>query len=225
MYKCRSCILSALILVSFLVSGSSSNPERTFGIDVSHYQGHIDWPEVSKSTWNVKYVFIRATMGATGNDRNFKRNWKEAGSQGFIRGAYHYYRPNTNSAKQFNHFKRHVSLGTGDLPPVLDIEQIGRYGADNTIRGVKNWLRLAEAHYGVKPIIYTGRKFYNEHLKGEVSGYPLWIASYSKNPQLGGIKWNFHQFSDELKVRGIKGPVDGNRFKGSPTGLLGLCIK
>ena len=87
-----------------------------------------------------------------------------------------------------------------------------------------NWLKLAEEHYGVKPIIYTGLKFYNDYLKGHVDEYQLWIASYSKDSRLDEIQWTFHQFSDELRVKGIKGPVDGNNFKGDLEGLKEMRI-
>jgi GH25 family lysozyme M1 (1,4-beta-N-acetylmuramidase) len=85
-----------------------------------------------------------------------ERNWRETKSRGYLRGAYHYYRPNEKSTLQFEKFSSEVKLEEGDLPPVLDVEEIGRYGSENLRNGVLNWLALAEQHYGVKPIIYTG---------------------------------------------------------------------
>ncbi len=202
-----------------------SESEYTFGIDVSHYQGTINWDQVRKSHHPVKFVFIRATMGHNGKDGQFRRNWRSAKARGYVRGAYHYYRPNENSGAQFRNFAASVKLDSGDFVPVLDVEQPSKFGKDNLRQGVINWLRLAEKHYGVKPIVYTGRNFYKVYLKGYVNGYPLWIASYSGKHRLAGIDWTFHQFTEKVKVRGIRGTVDGNDFNGSYEDLGRLCVK
>ena len=118
-----------------------------------------------------------------------------------------------------------MNLKEGDFLPILDIERPSPYGAENLRKGVLNWLKLAEEHYNVKPVIYTGKKFYIENLKGYVDGYPLWIAAYSKRSSLRGIDWTIHQFSDQVKITGIRGNVDGNNFKGDLTELKGMCIK
>ena len=89
--------------------------------------------------------------------------------------------------------------------------------------GILNWLKLAEAKYGAKPIIYTGLSYYNDFLKGHVDDYPLWIASYSDNSKLKTIDWKFHQFSEKMVVNGIESLVDGNYFNGSLEDLLMLC--
>lgn len=209
-------------------TGKEYMPKRSgnyvFGIDVSHYQSLIRWDKVKQSEHKVKFAFIRATMGHNGTDYYFKRNWKESQKHGFLRGAYHYYRPNENSTKQFNNFKRLVKLKKGDFPPVLDVEEMSRNGVANLRAGVKNWLKLAEAHYGVKPILYTGRTFYTHHLKGHVNGYPLWIASYSSKHSVRKIDWDFHQFSDRVRITGIPVHVDGNDFSGSMAELNTLTI-
>src|SRR5699024_2159192 len=168
-----------------------------FGIDISHYQGLIDWDEVRKSHHPIEFVFIRATMGHNGKDAYFNYNWDKAKEKEYLRGAYHCYRPHENSTKQFNNFKKHVSIAPGDLPPVLDVEHYSKFGAENLRKGVLNWLRLAEAHFGIKPIVYTGSHFYNEILRGHIEGYPLWIADYSRpHHRLNNIDWKFHQFTE-----------------------------
>ena len=193
---------------------SISNSEYIFGIDISQYQGKIEWPEVRTSHHPIEFVFIRATMGVDGNDRYFKRNWEKAKEHNYVRGAYHYYRPNENSTKQFENFKSVVKLEEGDFIPVLDIEKESRYGRKNLREGVLNWLKLAEKEYGVKPIIYTGLKFFQHILKGHVDEYPLWIAAYSGKNRLKNVEWTFHQFTEKVRVKGIRTTVDGNDFKG-----------
>lgn len=187
----------------------------TFGIDVSHYQGKIKWKEVKCSHHPIQFVFLRATMGVDGRDVEFRRNWKEAHLNGFTRGAYHFYRPNEPSAQQFENFKSVVQLKAGDLPPVLDVETMSTYGRENLRKGVRNWISLCEAHYGCKPIVYSGRTFYLENLVGAVDECPLWIAAYSGKHRVRDIHWTFHQFTERVKVKGIRGNVDGNDFRGT----------
>lgn len=195
-----------------------------FGIDVSHYQGEIDWSAVKNSPLSIHYVMIRATMGHNGTDSQYHKNWTEAKKHGYVVGAYHYYRPNEHSAHQFRQYVSRVKLDAGDMAPILDIERMGKFGAKNLRKGVLNWLRLAEQEYGKKPIIYTNRHFYNEVLKGHVKGYPLWIADYNGKHQLHSIDWSFHQFTDKFKVKGIRSKVDANDFKGNLDDLKALCL-
>jgi GH25 family lysozyme M1 (1,4-beta-N-acetylmuramidase) len=201
-----------------------SNSEYIFGIDISHYQGNIDWDEVRTSHHPIEFVFIRSTMGADGKDTEYSSNWKKAQEKGYIRGAYHYYRPNENSTKQFNNYAASVQLISKDFAPILDIERPSKFGPDNLRAGVLNWLQLAEKKYGKKPVIYTGRTFYNRYLKGHVGGYPLWIASYSGKHKLKNIDWTFHQFTEKVRVKGIKTSVDGNDFKKELADLKAMCL-
>lgn len=198
---------------------------NVFGIDVSKYQGEINWSQVG-SHHPIDFVFIRATMGSNGKDAFFQRNWNGAQEKGFVRGAYHYYRPNENSTQQFENFASVVKLESGDFVPVLDIEEESDFGRDNLRKGILNWLLLAEEEYGVKPIIYTGLTFYKYVLRGYVDDYPLWIAAYSGRDRLEDIPWTFHQFSDNVRVNGItENTVDGNDFYGSLSELDSFRVK
>jgi lysozyme len=200
-----------------------TNSKKNFGIDISHYQGTINWEEFNASAHNINYIFIRATMGKDGKDFRFKPNWENSKHNRYLRGAYHYYRPNENSVLQFENFKSVVDLEPGDLPPVLDIEEMSVFGKENLIAGILNWLKLAEEYYGIKPIVYTGADFYRTYLQGRIEAYPLWIAAYSSTKHLNRIDWNFHQFSDRIKVKGINAWVDGNSFNGRMVDLYRLC--
>ena len=193
---------------------SLTKSDYIFGIDVSHYQELIDWKLLCTTKHPIQFVFIRATMGINGKDIYFEKNWKEAKKHNFLRGAYHYFRPNENGTKQFEQFKQNVKLEKGDFYPVLDIEQESILGRIKLRKEVMEWLKLAEEHYGVKPIVYTGIKFYEDILKGHLDGYPLWIAAYSGKHKLTNVNWTFHQFTEKVKVNGINGFVDGNDFNG-----------
>lgn len=201
---------------------------NTFGIDISHYQGKIDWNVVSvvQDTFPISFVIIRATAGKIKEDRKFKRNWKHAKKKNFIRGAYHYYRPNENSILQANNFINSVQLQKGDLPPILDIEDIPRLQSmDNLKIGLKRWLDRVEQHYGVKPIIYSGESFYNDHLYVDFAEYTCWIANYNFYVENIDKDWGFWQFTDKGSVRGIKEFVDVNIYNGTKAELLNLTKK
>ena len=202
-----------------------SNTGYTFGIDVSHYQGKINWDTVKTSSHPIEYVFIRATMGKNKKDHQFLQNWKSAKKHNYVRGAYHYYRPSENSTKQFNNFKSVVKLETGDFIPILDIEKESIFGRKNLRKGILNWLRLAEEAYGVKPMIYTGLSFYNHVLKGYVDNYPIWIAAYSGKHRVKNTDWTFHQFTEKVIVNGIREYVDGNDFNGTLEDLKKMTLK
>ena len=164
-------------------------------------------------------------MGDDRKDYRFKQNWKEAKRTGLIRGAYHYYDPNENSTKQAKNYIASVKLRDGDFPPVLDIESHSRFGKKNLLKGIKNWIKIVENHYGEKPIIYSTRGFYYEYIQNNFKDYPIWVASYTSKNRIRNINWTFHQFSDKIRVKGIAKNVDGNDFNGKKEQLLKLTIK
>jgi lysozyme len=205
----------------------SRNKDKIFGLDVSHYQGDIKWDSIEriKGEFTLDFVFLRSTVGVD-PDKKFKSNWHHAKNLGFIRGAYHYYRPDENSLKQANNFIKTVSLGSGDLPPVLDIERISdKQSLDSLKSGVKRWLTAVELHYGVKPILYSGESFYTDYLKKEFKGYYLWIANYSFFEDKIRDEWMFWQFTDKGSVKGVEGNVDINIYNGTLPQLKEILIK
>ncbi len=207
-------------------SSFEKNGIRTFGLDISHHQGYIDWDSVATSKHPIEFVFIRATDGSRILDHEFHRNWEESQGKNFIRGVYHFYRPNQSSTSQFNLFKSHVYLRKGDLPPVLDLERNSLFGRENLLRGVKNWLKLAEKHYGIKPIIYANLDFYKRYFTSkEFKSYHFWIAAYSGRDRISGLPWSFHQYTEHMYVKGIEGNVDGDDFNGDRKALEKLTLR
>ena len=205
-----------------------NHDEKALGFDVSEYQSLIDWEKTYNidESFEMSFVFIRATAGKNKIDKRFKENWKNAKQRNLICGAYHYYRPNENSFEQANNFIKIVKLKKGDLPPVLDIEKLPKtQSIDNLKLGLKRWLEVVEKHYKVKPIIYSGESYYNDFLKDEFSDYPFWIANY--NFWIKEIKneWDFWQFTENGKLEGVKGRLDLNVYNGSVISLQNMCIK
>lgn len=190
---------------------------KSIGLDVSEYQEKISWSYVDtlEQKYRLDFVFIRATAGKDRVDRQFKRNWLGAKENKMIRGAYHYYRPNENSIEQAELFIKTVTLRKGDLPPVLDIEKLPKNQSIDSLKvGLKRWLHKVESHYKVKPIIYTGEKYYDDFLKEEFSSYLFWIANYNFYRESIEEDWLFWQFTEKATVPGIKTSVDINIYNG-----------
>lgn len=208
--------LIALLIVLVSCQGDT---ERRFdyaiqGIDVSRYQLNINWEKVAQQ--GIHFAFVKATEGATHLDTLFDKNWKAINAAGIRRGAYHFFRPNTDPLLQAQHFIDHVDLAAGDLPPVLDIEVLDNNHPTLIIASLKIWLDTIYQHYGVRPVLYTNLKYYNKHLAGHFDDYPLWIARYSKEePVLAcGRDWQFWQYGNRGNLLGVDGYVDFNVFYG-----------
>lgn len=201
--------------------------QNAIGFDVSEYQGNIDWEQTYHidEAFELSFVFVRATAGSSKKDARFHRNWKGAKARQLICGAYHYYRPNENSLDQAQNFIQQVRLQKGDLPPVLDIEKLPKSQSIARLKiGLRRWLEVVEAHYKVKPIIYSGERYYTDFLRKEFSDYPLWIANYNFWRNTLESDWEFWQFTEKAQIAGIDGNVDLNIFKGDKNELFELGI-
>lgn len=199
------------------------------GIDVSSYQGKIDWQKVTEmEDYGVKlsFTFIKATEGVTLIDSYFQRNWRESKKSGMIRGAYHYFKPKRSGLWQAKFFLQTVNLESGDLPPVIDIEEIGEVNKLELQLNLQVFLNEIESKTKVKPIIYTGYQFYKDNLQGEFDEYPFWIAHYYQSKlKLKDADWLFWQHADNATINGIKGKVDMNVFNGDEEDLSALLIQ
>ncbi len=198
------------------------------GIDVSRYQRLIAWEEVRKMNVNdvqLGFAFIKATEGIGNVDPQFSRNWKKTRSNNVVRGAYHFFIASKDGKMQAENFIRRVELESGDLPPVLDVEQKFGVSTRQLQKEVKVWLDVVENYYKVKPIIYTNVDFYNQYLGKEFDKYPLWIAHYyvKEQPRISR-DWSFWQHNDQGNVNGIMAKVDFNVFKGDSLDFKELLI-
>lgn len=211
--------------------GDAEYPEgfEIRGIDISHYQGKIDWEQLKNAMIKgcpVRFVIIKSTEGSSRLDENFRENFNQARDFGFIRGVYHFWSNKSTAREQAYYFLDQVHLTDGDLPPVLDIEH---KPADKSVedfqRDVLTWLHIVEDKYHVKPIIYTYYKFKEQYLSAPVfEDYPYWIAHYYVDKVQYKGKWKFWQHTDVGKLPGIKGYVDFNIYNGSYYELKQLCI-
>lgn len=195
------------------------------GIDVSHHQKRINWYKVKQDS--IDFVFMKATEGKDFRDPNFELNWRSTKEKNIIRGAYHFYRPSIDAEVQAKHFIRTVKLSSGDFPPVLDLEVSDNRPKRIVIEGAKNWLTIIEKHYGIKPILYVNRNWFEEYVDGNFDDYVVWMAAYTVSPQpklVNGKDWIFWQYTNRGRVNGINGAVDLNVFSGSKEALKQFII-
>lgn len=213
--------------------GDANYPEgyEIHGIDISHYQGEIDWDELRNNGMiercPVRFVMIKATEGSNRIDDRFKENFYQAREYGFIRGAYHFWSTRSSGRAQAEHFLRQVKLEDGDLPPVLDVEHKAKDQTPEEFKeSVLTWLRLVEKAYDAKPIIYTYYKFKLTYLNDSVfNDYPYWIAHYYVDSVKYEGPWKFWQHTDCGRLPGIKGYVDFNIYNGSYYDLQQLTLR
>ncbi|MDH8701817.1 lysozyme [Dysgonomonadaceae bacterium PH5-43] len=209
--------LTSFLLLSFIVLvllSANSNKRYYNGIDISHHQKHINWAEVAKDK-NIKYIYIKATEGKNHVDSLYAKNIKGARNNGFKVGSYHYFKTTSSAREQFENFKRTAKKEDQDLIPILDVEELKGWSKRQLRDSIKVFIRLTKQHYGKAPIIYSGHKFYNNHLCSHFNNYHLMIARYGQRPpRLNGKKgtYSIWQYTDKGKVKGIDEPVDLSRF-------------
>ena len=190
------------------------------GIDISHYQGEINWDLLRNSQiegYPLRFVMIKSTEGSSRTDSKFKDNFHQAREHGFIRGAYHFWSNKSSARDQAYFFLKQVHLEEGDLPPVLDVEHKPQdRSTEDFQRDILTWLHIVEDKYHVKPIIYTYYKFKENYLNTPVfDDYPYWIAHYYVDKVEYKGAWRFWQHTDVGQLPGINGYVDFNVFNGS----------
>jgi lysozyme len=187
---------------------SASDQAPLAGIDVSHFQGEVDWRAVAAA--GVRFAFIKATEGLEDVDPRFAQNWHQSRTAGLLRGAYHFLHPNLDAKQQAAHFLSVVTLDDDALPPALDVEVTN--GVEPATLGacIATWLQTVEAALRCKPVVYTDPSFWRDNVGADLSGYPLWLACYAPTPDVPASwqSWTFWQHSDSGTVSGIAGPVD-----------------
>jgi len=192
------------------------------GIDISKWQGAIDWQAVKSA--GTRFVYIKATEGGDHVDPKFLENWNGARAAGVPRGAYHFVYWCRPAHEQVMWFTQHIPRDPDALPPVLDVEWNGhsktcpkKLPKEQALEKIKLMLAELERHTGKRPVIYTDIPFHEEVLEGELTDYAFWIRSTAAEPstRYRNRDWAFWQFTTTGRVPGIAGVVDRNSFYGS----------
>jgi lysozyme len=195
------------------------------GIDVSEFQGTIDWAAVDPDT--VRFAIVRATKGRSYVDPNYATNVAGATANGFVVGAYHRAKPDGASGDAVREADLFVDVArnaAGDVLPVLDVEDAGGLSVARLQEWVQRWLSRVHSKLGVRAMIYTGPNFWRSRM-GDTGwfarhGYPLWIAHWDvASPDVpahdwAGNGWTTWQWTSTGAISGIAGDVDRDRLLG-----------
>lgn len=200
-------LLTCIIFFSCIAQNENKLESTYSGIDVSHHQGNIDWETVATDT-NIKFVYLKASEGATYIDKKYKENLEGAKKTGILVGSYHFIRNTSSIEKQFKNFISIAIKEQQDLIPMLDVEE--EVDKDSILY----FCNLIEKYYGKKPMIYGTNKSYNAYCAPYFNNYYLMLGRYGDNPPIikGKGHYNIWQYSELGKIRGIKKPVDLSRL-------------
>jgi len=200
------------------------------GVDVSHYQGNIDWKAVKGS--GISFAMAKATEGLTYVDPTFSKNWDGMRAAGLVRSAYHFGRPGSNAVDQARFFVHQIVARGGwtnssTMPLVLDLEQTDGKSPAEVWAWVQAFMNELQRLTGKPGSIYVGYYFWTGQVGNPTNnlGSPLWIAGYVPKPKIPGAwkDWTFWQYTDKAKVPGIAAGVDGDYFKGTLAQLQAMC--
>ncbi|MDR0813991.1 MAG: glycoside hydrolase family 25 protein [Oscillospiraceae bacterium] len=221
-------VAAALLVVALVSRGAVllNHPSRAKypirGVDVSHYQGKIDWQTLARQ--DIRFAFIKATEGSSARDERFAENFAGAEQSGLRVGAYHFFSFDSAGTTQAENFIAAVPGMPGMLPPVVDLELYGGYAssppsADTVSAELSVLLSALEEHYGLRPVIYATAQTFELYLTGSFDGYDLWIRSVLTSPRLPGERaWTFWQYANRARLKGYSGDekyIDMNVFNGT----------
>ncbi len=192
-----------IVLLLCLCAIGAQAQSRTRGIDVSKFQGTINWKKVAKDS-TIRFVYIRCTEGTSIQDAYYRSNIKNARKAGLLVGSYHVYSSKTTAYQQMANMRKMIKKSEQDLAPVLDIE--GHHSGRLNMERVDKLLELMQTEYGVRPVIYTSEKVYKTHFAGKkYSKYHIFIANYRGYPTTRFTLW---QYTETGHCPGISGCVD-----------------
>lgn len=185
------------------------------GLDVSHYQGNIDWKTVARLK-KYQFVYMKATEGHDYTDDTFQKNWDQAKDNGLLVGAYHFFSSRSTGEEQAEHFISIVPNEETSMPPVIDIEIALTHDAAVIQSKLKAMSDKLESFYHKKPIMYVTYDTYNTYVAKGFEDYEIWIRDIVKYPTLKGKRdWEFWQYCNRGRVKGIDAYVDINVFDGN----------
>lgn len=230
-------VAASLLAVTVLAITSPASAEaepkaKPGGIDVSHYQGSINWKKVRDA--GIQFAWIKSTEGTSYTDPKFAANYTGAYKAKVIRGAYHFARPgNSSGASQARYFVKHGGAWSADnrtLPGALDLEA-GCHGlSKKKMRGwISDFHRTYKEKTGRHVVIYTTASWWSSctgNWTGLSKKSPMWVAHWgASSPSVphGWATWTAWQYTSGGSVSGISGNVDRNRFNGSRDRLLALA--
>jgi len=201
------------------------------GVDVSAYQGTIDWQILASQ--NIDFAFIKATEGSSFVDQQFTYNLISARQTNLRVGAYHFFSYDSSGITQAENFIETVPIFDGMLPPVIDLEFYGDKeknppSRNEVHKNLNQFISDVEAHYGMKPVFYATEKSYQLYLANAYEEYDIWIRNVLTSPTLSdGRNWTFWQYTNRAVLPGYQGKerfIDVNVFYGSKNEFAAYAI-
>lgn len=213
---CLAAFAAAAALSGAGASLAAPSASYARGIDVSEYEGTINWPRVAAN--GVSFAIARVSDGVQHPDAYFKRNWSGMKSAGIVRGVYQFFRPAEDPIAQADLLLSKTTFEPGDLPPFLDLEVTGGQSASTITTKVAAWCNHVKAKTGLTPLVYTSVGFWDGHgLRKVPTGVGLWVANWGvSSPRLPSSwsDWTFWQYNDHTSVPGVT-TADANVFHGT----------
>ncbi len=215
------CFLYAVYTGRVQLNRPSADNYPIRGVDVSSYQGTVDWAVMAAQ--DIDFAFLKATEGSGLTDPTFAANFKNAVNSGLRVGAYHFFSYDSPGETQADNFIAAVPKTEGMLPPVVDLEFYGDYNhdpmdAEQCHAILIPLLEKLEAHYGVKPILYVTENSYDLYVRGALEDYDVWARSIFGKPSfLRHRDWTFWQYTNRAHLDGYDGEeyyIDMNVFNG-----------
>jgi lysozyme len=223
-----SLVICAGVVAALLYSGILlfNNPSRgeypVRGVDVSAFQGDIDWAEIKNQ--DIEFAFIKATEGSSFTDPSFRTNYANATAAGLRVGAYHFFSFDTPGAAQAAHFISEVGKTDTMLPPVIDVELYGNYtknppAAEQVRPQLEELISELRTAYGVTPILYATQTSYSLYIEGNFPNSDIWIRNVFSSASLPDNRnWTFWQYTNRGRLHGLTGDeryIDVNVFNGT----------
>jgi lysozyme len=196
------------------------------GVDVSHYEGSVDWTQVAAS--GRTFAIAKATEGLSTRDAQFNANWSGIKQAGMVRAAYHFFHPADDGAMQADAFLAEVgTFGPGDLPPMLDWEVTDGVSNASNIQEAQKFIDEIMSRTGLQTVIYTYPGYWTSlGDPNQFANLPLWMANFGVScPSIPSAwqTWAIWQDSETGSVPGISGQCDTDVFNGTLDQLHALA--
>lgn len=211
-----TCLFAVVIAVSFVAVPWFLDDHRpglalgqSYGLDVSHHQGVIDWEAVAAD--DIDFAYIKATEGGDWVDPRFAENWVEARAAGLEVGAYHFFTLCRSGPEQAANFLATVPVDVADLPLAIDLEFAAPCSAPMSAEALQteviDFVALVEAATERPMLVYVLSDFDTEYQITDVIDRPRWIRSLYHRPD---ESWSIWQYSFRASVDGVQDGVDLN---------------
>jgi GH25 family lysozyme M1 (1,4-beta-N-acetylmuramidase) len=237
---CLAAVLAGAVLAFAGASGAATVSAKAKGIDVSNWNGTINWTKVAHAGY--RFAVAKATEGTTFEDGTYVANRTASEAAGVVFGAYDFARPSgstvaaatASAVAQADYFLAFATPQPGELPPALDLEATGNLSAHLLNAWTVAWAQEVYARLGVHPFVYSSPAFWHEYLADSTAvaaaGTPLWIAHWTSASQpwvpannWNGDGWTFWQWTDCASVPGVAHCADGDRMNGASPATVAIA--